>query len=287
MTSDVIEGVSYSRGELQGCLLCGKLHPPRIIPVKFGMTAMIAECPECRIAYQTPRPALEASLAYMEMRWRSHDDYVANTAAQRARAEKQLALVGKIAATGRRLLDFGAGTGAFVRVARENGWDATGVDRSRVAVERAFRENGVELSLELSETENRLDFVTLWDVIEHLRDPVGTVQSLRSRLRPGGWMFFETGNWESWNRLAAGDAWGLYLFDHQYYFSPHSLARVLDKAGLVNFQLLPAGKGIGSPSPASRDDLNATRESPASAPWPQHGAIDIMVAAAQNPCPST
>ena len=124
-------------------------------------------------------------------------------------------------------------------------------------------------------------------MIEHLRDPVGMVQSLRSRLRPGGWMFFETGNWESWNRLAAGDGWGLYLFDHQYYFSPHSLARVLDKAGLENFQLLPTGKRIGPTSPGWGDDLDAMPERPASAPWPEHGAIDIIVAAAQNPWPST
>ena len=82
-------------------------------------------------------------MAYMEMRWRSHDDYVANTAAQRARAETQLAFIGERAETGGRLLDFGAGTGAFVRAARENGWDATGVERSRVAVGRALHENGV------------------------------------------------------------------------------------------------------------------------------------------------
>src|ERR1700720_4024976 len=137
MSIDVIEGVSYRRGELLGCLLCGKPHPPPTISVKFGMKVMVAECSECRIAYQTPQPALEASLAYMEMRWRSHDDYVANREQQRTRAQKQLALVGGIVAPGSRLLDFGAGTGTFVRVACEGGWDAVGVERSEVAMERA------------------------------------------------------------------------------------------------------------------------------------------------------
>ncbi len=248
---------------------------------------MIAECPECRIAYQTPRPALEASLAYMEMRWRSHDDYVANSSQQRARAQKQLALVNGIVARGSRLLDFGAGTGAFVRVACESGWETVGVERSQVAVERARQENGVELHSELPTSEATLDVITLWDVIEHLRDPIRVVESLRAHLRPGGWMIFETGNWESWNRLAAADAWALYLFDHQYYFSPDSLEKVLDLAGLTNFKLLPAGQCPSPSPPQLGGDLNLTKHWLAYQRglmlWPHHSAIDIMVAAARNP----
>jgi 2-polyprenyl-3-methyl-5-hydroxy-6-metoxy-1,4-benzoquinol methylase len=174
----------------------------------------------------------------MEMRWRSHDDYVANREQQRTRAQRQLALVGGIVAPGSRLLDFGAGTGTFVRVACEGGWDAVGVERSEVAMERALRENGVVLHSVLPASGANFDVITLWDVVEHLRDPISMVESLRAHLRPGGWMIFETGNWESWNRLAAADAWALYLFDHQYYFSPASLERVLGRAGLMRLRTL-------------------------------------------------
>jgi SAM-dependent methyltransferase len=287
MTVDVIEGEWYERLEPSGCPLCGVIHPGRTIAVNFGMAAMVAECGDCRLAYQTPQPALEASLAYMDMRWRSQDQYVADREHRRSRARKQLALVSGIVAPGARLLDFGAGSGAFVAMAREGGWEAVGVERSRVAVGRALREHAVRLDPDLPEADASFDVVTLWDVVEHLRDPRGIVRSLRARVRSGGWMFFETGNWESWNRLAAGDAWGLYLFDHQYYFSPASLERLLGEAGLVDFRLLSADRSPPPSPPADGDGPDAALRWQAYQRginlWPGHAAVNIMVAAVRNP----
>ena len=54
---------------------------------------------------------------------------------------------------------------------------------------------------------------------------------LRSRLASGGRIFVETGNYESWLRLLKGDAWSLYLFDHQYYFTPASPETLLSRVG--------------------------------------------------------
>jgi SAM-dependent methyltransferase len=287
MIVDLIEGVSYDRLEPSGCPLCGQIHPARTIAVNFGMTATVAECGDCRLAYQTPQPALEASLAYMDLRWRSQDAYVADREHQRSRARKQLALVSGIVAPGARLLDFGAGSGAFVATARERGWDAAGVERSRSAVERALRDHAVRLDPDLPEAEASFDAVTLWDVVEHLRDPHGIVKSLRAHLRPGGWMFLETGNWESWSRLAAGDAWGLYLFDHHCYFSPASLERLLGEAGLVDFRLLPADRCPPPAAPADGGGPDAFLRWQAYERgitlWPEHAAVNIMVAAVRNP----
>jgi SAM-dependent methyltransferase len=287
MTVDLIEGVSYQRLESSGCPLCGRVHPARTITVNFGMTATVAECGDCRLAYQTPQPAVEASSAYMDMRWRSQDAYVADREHQRSRARKQLALVSGIVAPASRILDFGAGSGAFVATAHERGWDAVGVERSPIAVERARRDHAVRLDPDLPEPDASFDVVTLWDVVEHLRDPRGILESLRAQVRPGGWMFLETGNWESWNRLAAGDRWGLYLFDHQYYFSPASLERLLGQAGLVDFRLLPADNCPPPAPPADGDGPDAIERWRAYERgitlWPGHAAIDIMVAAARNP----
>lgn len=286
MTVDLIEGVAYQRVESPGCPLCGRNVPARTIAAGFGMTAMVAECIDCRLAYQTPRPTPEASRAYMDMRWRSNDAYVADGEQQRARARKQLDVLAGLGARGARLLDFGAGAGAFVAAARARGWDAAGVERSTPAVERALRERDVRLHADLATAGKDFDVVTLWDVVEHLRDPRETVAALRAHVRPGGWMLFETGNWESWNRLAAGDAWALYLFDHQYYFSPASLQRMLADAGLVDFRLLPAGECPPPPAPAEGDAAARERWDAYQngvARWPDHASIDIMVAAARNP----
>lgn len=285
MIHDVIEGVSYARLEEPGCPLCGALHASRTIPVSFGMTAAVAECAACRLAYQTPRPSLEASLAYMEMRWRSQDTYVGDPEHQRARAAKQLELLALVAPAGARVLDFGAGIGTFVRAAGAAGWDARGIERSAAARERAARENGVELQADLADAPGAFDVVTMWDVVEHLRDPRAVVESLRARLRPGGSMIFETANWESWGRLALGDVWGLFLFDHQYYFSPASLQALLEGAGLGDFRLLPVDEVrlAGPPSPAEGAAAQAQWAAylRAAALWPEHATINILVAAAR------
>lgn len=252
------------------------------------MTSIVAECGDCRLGYQTPRPALEASIAYMNMRWRSHDSYVADRAEQKARAQPQLAKLSRLVCPGSRVLDFGAGTGMFVREALDHGWEAIGVERSEIAVERAWRENSVQLHLDLNDVKNaEFDAVTLWDVVEHLRDPIGVIRTLAGFLRSGGWMLFETGNWESWSRLAAGDSWALYLFDHQYYFSPESLRRTIERAGLVNAQLLAAAQITPPPDPPVEADLAELARwrayQRAMELWPDHAATDIMVLAAQKP----
>ena len=57
---DVIDGVSYPRLDPIACPLCGKQGPPRVIAARFSMLTSVAECPACRLAYQTPRPSEEA-----------------------------------------------------------------------------------------------------------------------------------------------------------------------------------------------------------------------------------
>src|ERR1700688_2285559 len=284
--TDTIAGVTYERQEQVSCPLCSRAHPARQIAVQFGMKASVAECRDCRIAFQTPRPSIEASFAYMDMRWRSQDAYVADAEQQRARVQRYLGVVRALGVPHPRLLDFGAGIGTFVRAARDEGWDAVGVERSASAVESARGEHSVELNADLSAVETDFDVITMWDVIEHLRDPRGTVEALRAHLRPGGWLVMETGNWESWGRLLAADAWALYLFDHQYYFSPRSLEEMLSRAGYRDFRVVGGQRSTPptSPQAASGVEFDTWKMyQSAVALWPEHASIDIMVAAARNP----
>jgi hypothetical protein len=99
---------------------------------------------------------------------------------------------------------------------------------------------------------------------------------LASHLNPNGLIVLETGNWESWHRLATGDAWSLYLFDHQFYFSLHSLTRVVDRVGHISLDLIDA----------NRERPSSLRHWPAwaraKARWPQHGDIPVMAAVARH-----
>lgn len=92
------------------------------------------------------------------------------------------------------LLDFGCGSGGFLRYAVERGLvasdGAVGIDGDAAAVERV-RESGLEghRSDASSLPDLRLGrspaAITALDVLEHLDDPVGTLGSLRAMAAPG------------------------------------------------------------------------------------------------------
>jgi hypothetical protein len=283
---DIIEGHRFSRAKEVGCYLCGEIRKARKIPVLFGMKAMIAECAACRIAFQTPPPSPEASLAYMNWRWRSADAYVADPAIQMERALRQIAFVNQCVKKPATLVDFGAGAGAFVRAAVDQGWEATGIEQSDSARGRARDFFGVDL---LSELDSKsYDVATLWDVVEHLRDPAKTLAMIREHLTDDGLVFIETGNFENWRRVLEKDEWELYLFDHQFYLSPTSLKRILGQAGYEGFRQLNRERDLPSlhpkrilqhPSVALRSWMEWGK---ARLRWPAHGDLRLLVVVAKK-----
>ena len=278
---DVIEGQRFPRLEEVRCYLCGKTRESRRIAVRYGMHAMVAECPDCRMAFQTPIPSPEASLAYMNWRWRSTDDYVGNPVSQMRRAMKQVGYVKRYIDKPKRLIDFGAGAGSFVRAALDQGWDATGIEQSDSARARAREFYDVELLKEFGQ--ERYDTATMWSVVEHLRDPVGVLRMIREHLTEDGLIFIETGNFENWRRIEEKDRWGLYLFDHQFYFSPSSLEQVLRRAGYRGFCLFNCNRVYPLVHPMQfcrrplRSLLSWLEWAKARAKWPEHGDINVMI----------
>lgn len=142
------------------------------------------------------------------------------------------------AGTPPRLLDAGCGPGYFVRAARDAGFDACGVEVSRYAVEFARRELGVDVrhgtvpGADLPA--GRFDVVTMWDVIEHLPDPLAALRAVAEVLRPGGVVMLSTGDYASLVARLSGRHWHLFnLPEHLWFFTPGSLRRLLRRAGLT------------------------------------------------------
>jgi len=283
---DVIEGQSFPRSEEVGCPICGQARPSRRIAVRYEQVAMVAECSDCRIEFQTPRPSAEASQAYMNWRWRSSGSYVGNAKSQTRRARRQIRYVKRYVGRVVKLVDFGAGAGSFVRAALDQGWDATGIETSDSAIARAREFYNVGLRKEFPN--EQYDVATMWDVVEHLPDLQGTLQMVAEHLVDGGWLFIETGNVEHWLRCVEKDRWPLYLFDHQFYFSPSSLEQVLRRAGYEDFCLLKVNRSYPNLSPKRvvPHPLHTVRAwrawAQARAKWPGHGDIDLMVTVARK-----
>ena len=134
----------------------------------------------------------------------------------------------------RRLLDVGAYCGFFVDVARQAGFAAEGIELSRWAVSHA-RGLGLTVRNETIEERRRsgarYDVVTMWDVVEHLRDPRRELAACYDLLRPGGRLHASTIDARSLVARLLGVRWPWLMDMHLFYFDRDTLPALLEQTG--------------------------------------------------------
>ena len=143
-----------------------------------------------------------------------------------------------------RLLDIGCGTGALLGRAQKAQFLCEGVETCEPLAEAANRDLGcpihVGLLSEVDFAEHRFDVITMYDLIEHLPDPLSDLRKVHKWLRPGGILFALTPNNDALLRRVARLMFRLSLgkFDrpmrilyykhHLSYFNIRSLARLME-----------------------------------------------------------
>ncbi len=132
------------------------------------------------------------------------------------------------------IVDLGCSVGSFVRHAQHSGYNAVGFDCSPKAVQIA-RENGLLVDLVHLESLNGeiqgVDCITLFDVIEHISDPVALLQHVSGALNDGGIIVLSTpdasglasDSFEDWRHYKPGE--------HIHYFTEASLRSCLELSG--------------------------------------------------------
>ncbi|MFO1461742.1 MAG: class I SAM-dependent methyltransferase [Verrucomicrobiota bacterium] len=152
------------------------------------------------------------------------------------RYQREIALLRSVCARGS-LLDIGCGTGGFLEQLRGRYPDAytlTGYDVAGPALEHA-RGLGIEVHrgslTRLKDQGRTFDAITLWAVLEHVPNPVETVEIASCLLKPGGALLALVPNLDSLAvRLLAGK-YRYILPQHVNYFSGATLRRLLSDAG--------------------------------------------------------
>jgi SAM-dependent methyltransferase len=235
------------------CVTCGAAASQPVY-TKFDLN--IVECPGCGLHFVNPRHPRGVVWA------RYSAEYFAREylPAQRALFGGQLdpralakdfgptlsRLESALGGPGR-LLDIGAGGGLFVAAAASRGWTAVGLEISDAAVDFGRTVLGVDMrkgtaesiaDMDRSIDVQRFDAVTMFDVIEHLYDPVAVLRSARAILRPGGMLMITTPNYRALSRFALGADWAvLSPLEHLYYFCARSIRAALAAAGFLSVQV--------------------------------------------------
>jgi SAM-dependent methyltransferase len=138
-----------------------------------------------------------------------------------------------------RLLDVGCGSGAFLHaIGTLTGCEVCGVDLSRAAVVAAKQAHGVEVFAgtlpEAPFADESFDVVTAWWYLEHVPNPVEVLRKVHQLLKPDGRCIMGVPNVDSFNARVFRDRWfHLDCPRHLYLYSPATISRLLEQAGLV------------------------------------------------------
>jgi 2-polyprenyl-3-methyl-5-hydroxy-6-metoxy-1,4-benzoquinol methylase len=216
--------------ETVACALCGGTGT-RPFVTKFGYP--IVKCRQCGLVYCNPRLSAE------ETEKRYNADYFRNEYLPSVRPpagvdegefldvrfRAAIRLLERSGTVKGRLLEIGTGAGFFLKAAARAGWDAHGLELSSEAAAYARETLGLDEA-------GSFDAAAMFEVIEHLRDPMAVLRAARRAVRPGGVLVLSTPNLGALTRLALGNDWAvLSPAEHLYYFTERTLSAILIKAG--------------------------------------------------------
>jgi SAM-dependent methyltransferase len=203
----------------------------------------VVECERCRLLRLEPRPTLaEIAQFYPENYWFEPDQ----TAAGRLEEAYRRIVLGDHVSFVRRaiedahesgpVLDVGCGGGLFLRILREHGATVLGLDHSQQAASVAWRANGVPaLRGDLVHAPlpaSSCAAITMFQVLEHLTNPIEYLDAARELLRPRGRLIVQTPNAACWQFLMLGENWsGIDIPRHLLDFRARDLEALLESRG--------------------------------------------------------
>ena len=135
-----------------------------------------------------------------------------------------------------KILDIGAGIGAFLSVMKNRGWDIKGIEPDNGARRNAKDLFGLELDgpeALFHLPQNHYDAITLWHVLEHVHQLHPYMEQLKNLVGPKGRLFIAVPNYTAADAAAYRNFWAAYdVPRHLYHFSPKSIEILAQQHGL-------------------------------------------------------
>lgn len=192
----------------------------------------IVKCMNCNFLFTNPRPD-EAHL----YKYYQSEDYISHTnksnnpinslykVARHFTIKNKLNLLSKYHRGGN-LLDYGCGTGEFLKAAKKKDWDVTGYEptmEAHKAMDETIKDR-VFHNIDDLKYNKHFHIITLWHVLEHISDLNAVIKKLKKMLRPEGLLIIAVPNHESYDAKYYKEYWAAYdLPRHLYHFSPQTM----------------------------------------------------------------
>lgn len=236
--------------EVTACPICGGTRLSHYLETRdYHLTHEVfalKRCEDCSLILTSPRPETKRLIEYY-----ASDDYISHTSAgtnllnqayllaRRYTLRRKLGLVERFAPKGR-ILDFGCGTGEFLKQAQTKHWDTYGVEPAEKARNTA-RQQLPNIHADVSSIQSQdLQAITLWHVLEHVPELNEVLVQLKERLSATGTIFIAVPNVNSYDSRHYGPKWaGLDVPRHLWHFGQPNMVRLLKNHQLKWVQTLP------------------------------------------------
>lgn len=232
-------GLDRTKVEVVDCSLCQTACPCDVYFVRERFP--YRKCPTCGLVYPSPRPRQQyLKEQYLSGRFAEaiKDLHIASAAYRMETIFKER--VEEIMASRvhrGRILDVGCGTGHFLAVAAAHGYEVYGVEPNPAEVQ--FAKSELKLPnihcgtlSDANYPASTFDAVTIWDVLEHVEQPGVVLKEIARVLKPGGWVFAYTENFESFNVFVTREYSEIVTPEvHLRHYSPDTFRREFEQVG--------------------------------------------------------
>jgi SAM-dependent methyltransferase len=200
-------------------------------------------CPACKFVYADEIPDLQAlEQTYSENYFSgnvAYRNYESDKIGLQRNFRQRINVLRRFKPQGD-LFEIGCAFGFFLECAQPY-WEVCGSDISPAAIQHA--REVLNLKVQQGDFEhfvispNSFDVIAMWDVIEHLADPVLAIAKCREALRSGGIIALTTGDIGALVPRLQKQGWRMVIPEHLYYFSKPSITALLERYGfeLIHF----------------------------------------------------
>ncbi|HXB39600.1 MAG TPA: class I SAM-dependent methyltransferase [Bacteroidia bacterium] len=243
--------------EITNCIICGSAEKETFLICKDHTVSQkdfeIKRCKSCGFKYTSPRPNDEDLGQYYKAEsYISHSDTkkgLINTLYHWARSYtliKKLQLVMHYTGLKKgKILDYGAGTGAFLDTCKKNGWDASGIEPDADARKVMKEKFNLSIYPDFKDAmiQNALyefDVITAWHVLEHVPDLKETINILKGSLKQKAKLIIALPNPSSFDASVYKENWAAYdVPRHLWHFTPANIERLMKDQGFKLITTLP------------------------------------------------